>query len=242
MDWPQVSQVVGQYRPTRIHAAGRGSLLRYHEFLHQWREPNKTYMFLSSDTYDHCPTANWWGEYYLHRRSISGTAQPKLLLDPPRNGVVQVAVHLRRFDITTIASRSKRVHHDHFFVNAIQEIRDLVPSPWRVSVNVMTSTLFAHQAATLRRSASTMYPNATLHLNDKETDTFHAFVTADILVLDWSRFSHLAGLWSRGIKIASEFRYATDCDALWVAATENGHVDKEGFRTAWQEWTSKTPE
>eukprot|EP00667_Euglena_gracilis_P014287 EG_transcript_14778 len=236
--WPELLEVLRTHPPIKLHAKGHTALLRHHHLLQSTRERQRTYLFVQSDTFDHCPTAAWWADAYLRRRAAAGRV--KRLLDPPQPRVLQVALHLRRFDVTTIASRSRRIHQDSFFQRVLEQLRTLIPASWEVTVHIMTSSLFSHQAPVLRRSVGLSYPNATLHLNDADTDTFHAFVTADVLVLDRSRFSHLAGLWSAGIKLSSPFRYATNCDASWVAVSEGGRVDASAFRSAWALWRQRT--
>jgi hypothetical protein len=233
----RVASVLKHYVVERYHVRGASSLQRYSDFLRAKQQANHSYVFYSSDTFNHCPSATFWAAHYQHRmQQLDLTAHP--VFHRPDGQTVIVAIHLRRFDISTFASHAKRIHKDSFFTRVLSLLREYLPRAYKMKVHVFTSTFFTSKRESLRNSILTSFQdfNVTVHVNTQDTETFNAFISADILVVDMSRFSHLAGLWSSNIKVSSPFRYATDCDDLWITSSHRGDFTEAKFRAAWHCW------
>ena len=103
--------------------------------------------------------------------------------------------------------------------------------PKNAQVHIL-SAAFHKQKHLLLQQIRNKFPGKLAWVNTPAYNTFQTFVTADVLVLDLSRYSHLAGLFSDNIKVTSAFRYNTSCDPSWVRATDDGALDTEAFKAA----------
>mmetsp|Transcript_104700 Transcript_104700/g.180561 ORF Transcript_104700/g.180561 Transcript_104700/m.180561 type:complete len:153 (+) Transcript_104700:81-539(+) len=144
-----------------------------------------------------------------------------------------VAIHLRRLDVySPVQSKMVRVHHDDFFEKVLAQLEPLLPKNAQLYV---LSAAYHKAKHLLIQQIRNKFPRAQLLVNTPASATFHAFVEADVLVMDLSRYSHLAGLFSQNIKISSPFRYNTSCDSSWVPVSDDGVLDVVAFKHALQE-------
>ena len=158
-----------------------------------------------------------------------------LALPLQTRGMLHVVAHLRRGDVwKPHESQARRVHHTDFFQAVLARIRALAPpilAPFALEYHAVTTvpqSMETKMATQLARD----FPNATAHINDDANPTYHTFVTADVLVLDRSRFCHAAALLSENVIVSSPFRYSTSCSEDWVRAEDDGTFDEAAFVAA----------
>ncbi|NGX32740.1 MAG: hypothetical protein K1060chlam4_00790 [Candidatus Anoxychlamydiales bacterium] len=118
-----------------------------------------------------------------------------------RNDVVNVAVHVRRGDVGIGRNCSARWSCDEHYLSIMNEIRKKYSN---VFFHVYSEG--GEQEFVKFKSRDTL-----LHLNEDIKMTFHALVTADILITSKSAFSFSAALLSDGIIYYTKFWYPKLC-------------------------------
>lgn len=113
---------------------------------------------------------------------------PKNKIPYFENNVVNVAVHIRRGDVTNTGPMGQW-KNDEYYLSIMKRIRKEHP---RVIFHIFSEG--KEEEFTKFRSLGTV-----LHLNEDIKTTFHALVSADILVTSKSAFSYTAALLSDGI-------------------------------------------
>lgn len=103
-------------------------------------------------------------------------------------GRVNVAVHIRRGDVLDMNLQGM-LNSDEHYLAAMKKIRKLYPS----------AKFFIYSEGKEEQFARFKLNDVELHLNEDIKDTFHALVTADILVTSKSTFSYTAALLSDGV-------------------------------------------
>ena len=106
---------------------------------------------------------------------------------------LNVAIHIRRGDVSSNSSAKDRWADIQIYVNVINQIAEHYRHP------VMFHIYSDGTKENLR--PVTNLPNTVLHLRDNVFDTFHHMVLADVLVVGKSSFSALAGYLQPKIQI-----------------------------------------
>jgi hypothetical protein len=126
------------------------------------------------------------------RAQYEATPKPAVCFAPE---CLNVAVHIRRGDVTPASRYACRFVPNHVYVRVMQQIVAATPG-WRVQFHVYSEGDVDNPRAGFEEL--TTVPNVVLHLNEDVFSTFHHLVRSDVLVLGVSSFSFVAGLYHRG--------------------------------------------
>ena len=225
------------------------------EFVQQVRalgvRPDTVYVVEDFTVADHCPTAAIWRAQYQKARAREAALGPgpqaagqgPSEAEPPPRRVLglyndtcwTVAVHVRGADAR---KHKERVVGLSYFVRVVGAVLALTPAP-QMCLHLFTDDSTPDLLAPFLEH----FPTAQLHLKPQSDarQTFHHLVTADVLLLSKSGFSHLAGMLSVGVKLALPFWHTTDCDRWWVRTSEKGQFNAMAFSALWQEYTQAHP-
>jgi len=132
-------------------------------------------------------------------------------------GAINVAVHMRRGDVTS-ERNACRYTADDYIATLLDQVTAVLRGSGVRSVVRMFSQGEEQDFASLRRF------DLEFHLEEDLFTTFHSLVQADVLVMAKSCFSCSAALLARGIKIYEPTGHQPL--AGWVVADVSGRIDK----------------
>lgn len=115
---------------------------------------------------------------------------------------LNVAIHIRRGDITPNSNAKDRWMNMAIYTNIIYQIRNLDGN----------NAIFHIYSDGTRKDLAELIdlPNIVLHLQEDVFDTFHHMVMADVLVIGKSSFSALAGHLQNKVKIVQSWSSIND--------------------------------
>jgi hypothetical protein len=181
-------------------------------------EPLLVYVHHAHDFTDH------WVDSYrlivpLLRRRYSGfSGHPRKLSGRPND--VEVAVHVRRGDVT-LEQNPARYTHNCYILRVIRTIARLVADYGLRPKLVLYSE---GRSDSFRGFADC---GCTFHLSEDAQAAFHGLVSADVLVMAKSSFSYTAALLSNGVKMYGPFWHPPLAE--WVSLDHERTFDEVRF-------------
>jgi hypothetical protein len=147
---------------------------------------------------------------------------------------VHVAVHIRRGDLALLKDDlgeewNKRWIDLSYYANVLGDLLAALATH-RTQVHIFSDGT-ADELAELQS-----FPNTRLHLGDDPLESFHAMVTADVLVVSTSAFAVCAGKICPGIKLAGkdfdspQFRLFIPGSEDWIQIEPDGHFSPDTDR------------
>jgi hypothetical protein len=110
-----------------------------------------------------------------------------------------IAVHLRRGDVTGTSNAHRYVRNEVMLRHIARLRRAMAPFGRPLTINLYSEGIVADFQAFADAGCN-------LHISEDAFETFHNMVTADILMIAHSSFSHLAGILSQGIVLDHRVR------------------------------------
>ena len=168
--------------------------------------------------YDHTSTADILRKKYWASRSkypIKNTFD---------SSKVNIAVHVRRGDVVKwkqekTANWQARWLDNSYFVNVLIKIKQALQDK-PVAVHVYS------QGSVDEFEEFKQFPEVVFHLDEDAFQTFHGMVLADILIMSPSDFSYIAGILSKGIKIAKlPYWHFTPQNQEWLHFVDDDRFD-----------------
>lgn len=180
-----------------------------------------------TNIYDHSSTGGWLRRKYWQARKTD--PRPR----PGTPGFVIIALHIRRGDLVEMKRSNTKVWQQRwldtgYFVNIVKHVQEVLGErPSEIHVySEGSETNFPEFAG---------WNGIVWHLNENLKQTWHGFVTADVLITSPSSLSYHAGFLGEGVKIAVYpwWHYIPD-GPDWVRSSRKGGLDtvalKESIR------------
>lgn len=172
---------------------------------------------------DHSSTGPWLRQKYWQARKK--TPFPR----PGSPGFCSVALHVRRGDLVDMKELNTKAWQqrwlsNEYFVRVVDAVRKALDgSPVEVHVYSEGKVEDFPEFAT--------WPHVVWHLNEDLKQTWHGFVTADVLITSPSSLSYHAGFLNKGLKIATYpwWHYIPDTHD-WVRSDREGNLDKSALK------------
>jgi hypothetical protein len=138
------------------------------------------------------------------------------------DGVLNVAVHIRRGDVSSEGEFSDRYTHNQLILSVLRRVNRLLEGMGtRVRYNIYS------QGNVEEFSFLAELPVA-FYLNHCLFTTFHNMVEADILFMSKSSLSYSIAVFSQGVKIYEPFWHPPLKD--WIVSNPRGGFDESKFR------------
>lgn len=140
---------------------------------------------------------------------------------------INVAVHIRRCDVTPQKYAYRFQSNDYYF-KVLQHVLSIYP---QAKIHIYSDTKSMNEFPQF-----VALQNVEYHLQTNVFETFHAFVSADILVMDRGSFSLIAAYLARGVKLTTEWHSAwgdfPNNEITLVKITREGDFDTEKLKIA----------
>lgn len=174
---------------------------------------------------DHSSTGRWLQEKYWRAR------RRKPLPRPGAPGHVVIALHVRRGDLVEMKKSNAKAWRPRwldnvYFVRVVASIQEALGSrPSEVHIY--------SEGEQEDFPEMTVWQSVVWHLNEDLKQTWHGFVTADVLVTSPSSLSYHAGFLNEGVKIAVYPWWHHIPDGPdWVRSGRAGNLDKSALKKA----------
>jgi hypothetical protein len=137
---------------------------------------------------------------------------------------INVAVHIRRGDVVKwkqekTANWKARWLENSYFIEVLKKVYQGIQSK-PIAVHVYS------QGSIEEFEEFKQFPEVIFHLDEDAFQTFHGMVLSDILVTSPSDFSYIAGILSKGIKIAKmPYWHFVPQNQEWVHADQDSNFD-----------------
>jgi hypothetical protein len=168
--------------------------------------------------YDQTVTADYLRDKYWNQRSKNPM---KSSFDCTR---VNIAVHVRRGDVVQwkkdkVGNYQARYVDNLYFINILKQImKTLQGKP--ISIHLYS------QGELAQFSDFKVFTEMIFHIDEDVFQTFHDMVCSDILVMSPSDFSYMAGIISKGTKIAKfPFWHHIPENYEWIHANNHGEFN-----------------
>lgn len=183
-----------------------------------------------TNLYDHSSTGPWLRQKYWRARAKNPL--PK----PGSPGMKVIALHIRRGDLVDMKQSNTKVWQQRwldnaYFVRIVEQVLEAIrPLTQRAGAQAPEVHVYSEGQVSDFPEFSQVQ-NVVWHLNEDLKQTWHGFVTADVLITSPSSLSYHAGFLNEGVKIAVYpwWHYIPD-GPDWVRSDREGNLDQTALK------------